>query len=304
MGLLTLAVIAAVATACLAEEQTYNVFALEAGMVVHETITTDKEANIVRMKMPAHNGLDAVDSLLDYTRGLQVRHFPDKKQCAVNILNTTDFAEPQFLEPALRKQQGELWVNTPNTTATYRILGPFISDHMTKEMMDLCADSQVVWVQEVKERVIGHRGGLIFTKQENSREKRGLTISKCRPDLRVSACLIIERYCHYIKICRREKLPGVQQEVTACDGLDHKFGKNECCISCCSDPLKSDRTSPACDIIQEADVRCGDYGQSALAAEQCKPNPCQNGGTCIHGIGRYQCHCAPGYHGKQCQQRR
>merc|ERR1711936_1110137 len=107
------------------------------------------------MKMPAHNGLDAVDSLLDYTRGLQVRHFPDKKQCAVNLLNTTDFAEPIYLEPALKRQQGDLWVNTPNTTATYRVLGPFDSDHMSEEMKELCEDSSVVWVQQVQEKVLG-----------------------------------------------------------------------------------------------------------------------------------------------------
>uniref|UniRef100_A0A8C0H7L5 coagulation factor Xa n=1 Tax=Chelonoidis abingdonii TaxID=106734 RepID=A0A8C0H7L5_CHEAB len=35
--------------------------------------------------------------------------------------------------------------------------------------------------------------------------------------------------------------------------------------------------------------------------DQCKPNPCQYGGTCKDGIGTYTCTCLDGYQGKNCE---
>ncbi|XP_067016646.1 uncharacterized protein [Acropora muricata] len=34
---------------------------------------------------------------------------------------------------------------------------------------------------------------------------------------------------------------------------------------------------------------------------ECSPNPCQNGATCVNGVGSYRCNCAPGYTGGTCQ---
>ena len=34
--------------------------------------------------------------------------------------------------------------------------------------------------------------------------------------------------------------------------------------------------------------------------DECSPNPCQNGGTCIDGINSYNCSCVDGYTGTDC----
>lgn len=34
---------------------------------------------------------------------------------------------------------------------------------------------------------------------------------------------------------------------------------------------------------------------------ECEPNPCQNGATCYDGFESYNCTCAPGYTGDNCQ---
>ena len=39
-----------------------------------------------------------------------------------------------------------------------------------------------------------------------------------------------------------------------------------------------------------------------LDIDDCSKNPCKNGGTCIDGIKSYQCKCADGYKGANCEQ--
>ncbi|XP_056285103.1 hyaluronan-binding protein 2 [Pseudoliparis swirei] len=36
-------------------------------------------------------------------------------------------------------------------------------------------------------------------------------------------------------------------------------------------------------------------------ASLCRPNPCQNGGSCLKGLKRFQCSCRPGFSGKLCE---
>ena len=35
--------------------------------------------------------------------------------------------------------------------------------------------------------------------------------------------------------------------------------------------------------------------------DECSPNPCENGGSCIDAIGDYSCTCISGYTGTNCQ---
>ena len=34
--------------------------------------------------------------------------------------------------------------------------------------------------------------------------------------------------------------------------------------------------------------------------DECSSSPCHHGGTCTDKINHYQCHCAPGYSGSNC----
>ena len=35
--------------------------------------------------------------------------------------------------------------------------------------------------------------------------------------------------------------------------------------------------------------------------DDCKPNPCEHGGTCTDGVNSYTCECADGYTGVNCE---
>ena len=34
---------------------------------------------------------------------------------------------------------------------------------------------------------------------------------------------------------------------------------------------------------------------------ECSPDPCQNGGTCVDLVGSYRCDCKTGYSGTNCE---
>ena len=40
--------------------------------------------------------------------------------------------------------------------------------------------------------------------------------------------------------------------------------------------------------------------ECALAVAREGATPCQNGGTCVDGVGTYYCHCTEGYTGTNC----
>ena len=43
------------------------------------------------------------------------------------------------------------------------------------------------------------------------------------------------------------------------------------------------------------------YAIDVSDPDDCKTNPCMNGGTCIDGFNRYTCKCVPGYTGRNCR---
>lgn len=36
-------------------------------------------------------------------------------------------------------------------------------------------------------------------------------------------------------------------------------------------------------------------------ADECEKEPCLNNGTCFNNLGSYECDCAPGWHGYDCE---
>ena len=38
-----------------------------------------------------------------------------------------------------------------------------------------------------------------------------------------------------------------------------------------------------------------------LDSDECSPDPCQNGGTCVDLVGSYRCDCKTGYSGTNCE---
>ena len=34
---------------------------------------------------------------------------------------------------------------------------------------------------------------------------------------------------------------------------------------------------------------------------ECSPDPCLNGATCVDGVNQYTCNCVPGYTGTNCE---
>ncbi|XP_019638972.1 PREDICTED: sushi, nidogen and EGF-like domain-containing protein 1 [Branchiostoma belcheri] len=66
---------------------------------------------------------------------------------------------------------------------------------------------------------------------------------------------------------------------------------NEDSLSTC--PLLSDVTN-TCTHANDAGVQCRDL-------DDCRPNPCQNGGTCLDRVDDFVCLCQHPYDGKMCQ---
>ena len=38
-----------------------------------------------------------------------------------------------------------------------------------------------------------------------------------------------------------------------------------------------------------------------LLLDECSPDPCQNGATCMDGVNQYTCSCLAGYEGTDCE---
>ncbi|XP_071137511.1 sushi, von Willebrand factor type A, EGF and pentraxin domain-containing protein 1-like [Mytilus edulis] len=52
----------------------------------------------------------------------------------------------------------------------------------------------------------------------------------------------------------------------------------------------------------KSDATWSDKKPLCLYAHTCLSNPCQNGGTCVDGLERYDCQCLPGWSGVNCEQ--
>lgn len=60
--------------------------------------------------------------------------------------------------------------------------------------------------------------------------------------------------------------------------------------------LRRSRTSPRC--------QCADGYRGRLCEvdiDECDPNPCVNGASCLDGLGSFACRCLPGFNGTRCE---
>ena len=63
-----------------------------------------------------------------------------------------------------------------------------------------------------------------------------------------------------------------------------------------------DLTFSASQEEYSCDCPNGWYGNRCESdVDECASNPCQNGGTCTHGIDTYSCVCDVGFHGHSCE---
>ncbi|XP_015816844.3 coagulation factor IXb isoform X1 [Nothobranchius furzeri] len=53
--------------------------------------------------------------------------------------------------------------------------------------------------------------------------------------------------------------------------------------------------------VFEDDEKTNEFWTLYVDGDQCKPQPCQNGGECVDGISSYTCWCKPNYSGKNCE---
>uniref|UniRef100_UPI0037E8EBD6 coagulation factor IXb n=1 Tax=Semicossyphus pulcher TaxID=241346 RepID=UPI0037E8EBD6 len=51
----------------------------------------------------------------------------------------------------------------------------------------------------------------------------------------------------------------------------------------------------------EDDDKTMEFWVGYIDGDQCKPPPCQNGGSCTDGVGAYTCWCQPNFSGKNCE---
>ena len=93
----------------------------------------------------------------------------------------------------------------------------------------------------------------------------------------------------------------------ACDGLmscTGTFVSQTCCnyfnmagscVTAC--PANS---SPDDDFDCACDPGYNDTDNICMEINECTPNPCENGGTCIDLMNAYSCECVPGYTDDNC----
>uniref|UniRef100_A0A672IXN3 Neurogenic locus notch homolog protein 2-like n=1 Tax=Salarias fasciatus TaxID=181472 RepID=A0A672IXN3_SALFA len=71
-------------------------------------------------------------------------------------------------------------------------------------------------------------------------------------------------------------------------------------VPCASHPCERGVCRPTADYTSYT-CRCPAGWQGTCDVNECKKNPCKNGGRCINSPGSYMCKCQPGYSGQNCQ---
>lgn len=79
-----------------------------------------------------------------------------------------------------------------------------------------------------------------------------------------------------------------------------------CAVSYCAALLKTANKTLLYTLVFFLCVRCqcveGYRGRLCeVDVDECDPNPCVNGASCLDGLGSYTCRCLPGFNGTRCE---
>lgn len=77
-------------------------------------------------------------------------------------------------------------------------------------------------------------------------------------------------------------------------------------VTCCAVLLKTANKKLLYTLVFFLCVRCqcveGYRGRLCeVDVDECDPNPCVNGASCLDGLGSYTCRCLPGFNGTRCE---
>ncbi|KAI8512863.1 hypothetical protein Bbelb_095020 [Branchiostoma belcheri] len=118
-------------------------------------------------------------------------------------------------------------------------------------------------------------------------------------DYRAQTTSCLEQH-HYV--CQSDPTPCKQpQDICYNNGI---------CSTCFNDSYTFCSCLPGyegnqAESQQKLEGGMGDFRKSWIAdfpdIDECASSPCQNGGTCLHGLNSYHCHCPIGYGGDNCQ---
>ena len=92
---------------------------------------------------------------------------------------------------------------------------------------------------------------------------------------------------------------------TACGGacVDTRTDARHCggCGVACSVANGTAACTAGVCGVASCDAGYRDAGTSCVNIDDCAPNPCQNGGSCVDGVASYTCTCAGGFTGVNCE---
>ena len=79
-----------------------------------------------------------------------------------------------------------------------------------------------------------------------------------------------------------------------CEGCIYSNSRTQCVVTASNDCHQ--------DIVCSGNTTCTETSVTAVCSDECLPNPCGNGGHCVHMFPRYYCKCPSDYTGPNCEQ--